>query len=192
MKVGTAILVCVACLGLMACGDDAGPSKTPEPGGTASTDAGNTPAAGKTLTYTPPNGWTLKEKPEDGIASRAWRAAKGDEPYPPNITLSHFGTILAPKTLEAWAEMRTGQIQRYQKDAKVLSNKAVRIGDLRAWEILFTCTAYLGFDVGEPFRVHELLVLAPGTSYTWTAGALASQEADNALVAAAAKTLRWE
>ncbi|MCG3178246.1 MAG: hypothetical protein BIFFINMI_00572 [Phycisphaerae bacterium] len=143
------------------------------------------------LTFTPPDGWKVAEKPASSTLLVASRPLKPDDKYADNLSLTKGPAIvLKDKTLDGFEQTTMKGLETTSANIQIISSKSVKVGDVQAKEIVFTCSKYGGWDM--PWKVKMWLVLGYRGCYNLTAHGLQSTFAEyEPAFDAAAQTLRW-
>lgn len=188
MKKTIAILMCAALLVVTGCSE----TENKKDANSGDGRYGDQSDGDMILAYTPPAGWEVVKNPSHSTLSVASRPPKAGDKYAENITLLKGSAILLKdKTLDGYVEVTMKGVRDFGEDVKILSSETVKIGDVEAREIVFTCSKHQGWKM--PFKIRKWLVLSHGDVYDLTAISLQSTYADHEeTFNAVGKSLRWE
>jgi hypothetical protein len=172
-------------------GDQEGTGNGGSPSGPGEGSSGG--GAGGTLSFTPPAGWTVQEGNDDSTVLVASRPLEPGDTYVENIRFVRVSKFMLPDTLEEWATKQLDNASNWFKDVEVVSNRTVRIGNVEAREIVYTCSEYNVGGIEGPFLIKEWLILGDPDGYYLTAASLQSNWDKYGLaIDAAAQSLNWQ
>jgi len=148
-----------------------------------------------TMAYTIPEGWKATEedgRPE-GYLSVIVRPDKADEKPKVNVslTLTKVGNILLSDGLEGWAEKAIDGAKSFREEAKIVSNKVVKLGEYDAREVVYTWKYAKEAD----FTMKTKIWMVQGREDSFSLMAQADTEtfaAQEAVIDAAAQSIRFE
>lgn len=144
------------------------------------------------LTFTPPDDWMVTRNPSEYVLLVAHSSPQPDVAYPANLTLIQGSILLVKdKTLDGFAAATMENMARFNEGVKEVSSNTVTLGEnMKAKEVLFTCTKYGGLE--QSFKGKKWMAVGYRSTFDLTAICLeANWEKNEPLFDAAAKSLRW-